>query len=189
MKTLFHAGVCSLELTCVHGENHGKRERFSGRVGAVLVSCSSSSSWEVSFLTATSAFTSSFLQGRARYSTIRRISRKSWVHAPPLSWPGGAGHRPPRKTLSVMRKPLDEHFSVVKHCNVHLFQHTCEQPGATLCRPRFQPERSSILCTAKQNFNNPWAQAMRGCVSRASILGTPHNHESHGCSGIQGMRA
>ena len=32
------------------------------------------------------------------------------------------------------------------------------------------------------------AQALRGCAARVRIFGSSHNHESHGCSRIQGMR-
>ena len=33
------------------------------------------------------------------------------------------------------------------------------------------------------------AEAVRSCAARVRIFGSSHNHESHGCSRIQGMRA
>ena len=60
-----------------------------------------------------------------------------------------------RCVVSVMRKPLDEHVFVVKYCNVHLSQHTCEQCGAHLYCPRFQPETTFAFCTVIQKRRNP----------------------------------
>ena len=67
---------------------------------------------------------------------------------------GGCGHVM-NTTLRVMRKPLDDHVSVQKHCNFLLFQHTCEQYGANLCRPHFQPEITFGFCTVIQRRKNP----------------------------------
>ena len=85
---------------------------LSARASGRLASRSSSSSWECSFssraslLTATSAFTSSFLSRRTRNSTIRRISCRSWVQStirsssavawrcePPASMSGATGSK------------------------------------------------------------------------------------------------
>ena len=59
-------------------------------------------------------------------------------------------------TLSVTRKPLDEHVVVQTHCNVRLFQHTCEQYGANLCCPHSQQNTQKSVR----------AQAVRGCEAR-----------------------
>ena len=44
------------------------------------------------------------------------------------------------RSLTVMLKPLDGHVLDLKHCNVLLAQHSCEQFGANLCCPRFYPK-------------------------------------------------
>ena len=59
------------------------------------------------------------------------------------------------KTHSVMRKPLEEHIFVMEHCNIHLFQHTCEQYGANLCCPRFQPDITFDFCIAIPKRTSP----------------------------------
>ena len=103
---------------------------------------------------------------------------------------GGCGYVK-NKTLSVTRKHLDERVIVLKHCNVHQFQHICEQHGANLCCPRF-PIRKAVFafCAVIQRCETPAkVLAVRGCAARVWICGTSQNHESHGCSRIQGMRA
>ena len=83
------------------------------------------------------------------------------------------------------RKPLDEHAFVLKYCNVHLSQNTCEQCGADLCCSHFQPEMMFVFCMETQNMKK---KKNSGAQARVWILGASHNHESHGCFTIQSMR-
>ena len=49
--------------------------------------------------------------------------------------------------------------------------------------------RGYILYCEQKMQTSAKAQAFRSCAARASICGTSHKHEPHGCSRIEGMRA
>ena len=72
-------------------------------------------------------------------------------------------------------------------CNARLSQQTCEQQVANLCYPHPQPDITFVFCMRTQESAK--AQAVRNCAARVWIFGTPQNHESHGCSRNQSMRA
>ena len=91
-------------------------------------------------------------------------------------------------TLTVMRKSLDELVFVLTHCNVHLFQHICEQFGTKLCCPRsFSETNVRFLHGHPKMLKSATAQAVRSCAARVWIFGSSHNDESPGCSKIKGM--
>ena len=102
---------------------------------------------------------------------------------------GGWGHVN-KKTLGVMRKPLDEHVFVLTHCIVHLLQRTCEQCGASLCCPRSHPETTFAFFMVIQTRKNPLEPRPCEAVPQGSGFSTRPTSTSHtGFSRIQGMRA
>ena len=101
---------------------------------------------------------------------VVRSWRKSW-QARKTTGEGGRGHVK-SNTQSAMRKPLDEHVFVLSQCNVHQFQHICEQDGAHLCCPRCQPETTFAFCTVIQKHKkSAKAQAVQSCAARVWIFG------------------
>ena len=63
-----------------------------------------------------------------------------------------------------MRIFLEDHVIDQKHCNARLFQHTCEQDGAHLCRPHSQPRYEHDEANLRwQHWRKLWWESTK-CV-------------------------